>query len=289
MIGTDRIGQLIIRMDAGERRAFAELVAEEGARLYGLCLSLARDDKAALSFCERGWEAIWNGAPDFAGSGLRGADWLTLVMRDVAVGDLRAARAARARSDVERLGDLPPVLDGEGVLAGCLRRLGADEAEAITRALLSGESEAELAHGFGLPEALMRARIDHALGEVDRCLGGDGQVMAARLVLGLSMAAEARLLAEGIEDDPDLVRARARWAAAAAEALDGPPQPLPQGALARIERRLFADDAGSLLRRVGLIPSLVAALIGAVLLYAAGQGMFGPGPPPAPSAEAVDD
>lgn len=289
MVGADRIGQLIIRMDAGERRALSELFAEEGARLYGLCLYLARDDKAALSLYEHGWEAIWNSTPDFAASGLRGEDWLTLMMRELVVGDLRAARHARDRSDVERLADLPPAIGGEGALAGCLRRLGPDEAEAITRALLSGESEAELAQGFGLPVALMRAQLDHDLGEVDRCLGGKGQFMAARLVLGLSTAEEARLLVEGIEDDPELARAQARWAAAAAQALDCPPQTPPQGTQARIERRLFADDAGSILRRIGLIPSLVAALIGALLLYAAGQGMFGPGPPPGVSPEVVDD
>lgn len=283
----DRIGQLLLRISAGERQGLSELMAAQGARVYGICVGLApRDDVAA--FYEQAWRSIWQLSPDFAQSGLGGEDWLALILREQAVAELRTRRGRESRSDTDRLADLHPHIPANSDLGDCLERLNAEDAEAITRAVLSGETEAELAQDFGLPEGMLHARLDQALAAVDQCLGGDGHILAARLVLGLASAPEAQILAEGIEDNADLAAARKRWCRAVAGALSFAPQPPPRDAQARIERRLFAGDEGGFIRRIGLIPSLVAALIGALLLYAAGAGMFGPEITPAPPAMTVD-
>ena len=279
-------GALILRLAAGERGALRALLAAEGPRLYGLCLRHGGAAGAPALF-ERVWAAVWDGAPDFAASHLPGGDWLVLVLRLVLVAERRAARRGRGQDDLDRLADLPPVLPAQGPLAPCLARLPAEEAEAVIRALEDGETEAELARRFGLPDGVMRHWLDRALSAADRCLGGDGGTLAARQVLGLATAAEAGEFREALALDPALIAGQARWAQAVAATLEAPPVPPPAALPARVERRLRARSGGGLLRRLGLVPSLVAALIGALLLLWIGD--LGGEPPGVPLGEPLSD
>ncbi|MBW7921976.1 MAG: hypothetical protein H3C51_07735 [Rubellimicrobium sp.] len=277
---------LIARVAAGERVALAALVARDGARINGLCRR--HGGKGADALFGRIWVAVWQAAPGFAASGLTGDDWLTLLAREVIVAELRAARAAQAQDDVARLADLPPLLPRAGVLAPCLAALPDDAAEAVTRAIETGETEAGLALRFGMPPEAMAHMLDGALSALDRCLGGEGGSAAARLVLGLATDQAARAFTEAASDDPLLRAGRARWAHAVAGAFTAPPAAPAPGAVARINRRLFDEEGGGILRRVGLIPSLVAALIGALILVWLGGGTDPLGEPLAPSEAPAD-
>lgn len=266
MAGADTTETLILRLAAGERPALGALHAREGARLWALCRRHGGRNAAgagADEVYEQVWRAIWQAAPDFAATGLGGSDWLVLVAREV----ILAAYPAPKQDDAARLADLPPALPQQGALAACLARLPPEDAELVVRALLQGEGEAALASRFGVPPARMSRWIDRVLVTVDLCLGGPGGSAAARAVLGLATRADAHALAEAAGGDRQLRASRARWAHAVAGAFAAlSPTAPPAAALARVERRLFDDTGGGILRRLGLIPALVAALIGALLL-----------------------
>lgn len=257
---------LILRVAAGERAALAALHARLGAQVYGLCrrFGAGRPDRLHAQV----WAAIWQAAPDFAASRLTGDDWLVLVARAV----ILAAQAPPVQDDTARLADLPPLLPRQGALATCLAGLMPEDAEAVVRALEQGEREADLAQRFGLPVERMTRLLDGTLSAVDRCLGGDGGTAAARATLGLATPEAELAFYEAASDDAALRAARARWAHAVAGAFVAPPHAPPADAMVRITRRLFDDGGGGILRRLGLIPALVAALIGALFLVWIGGG-----------------
>lgn len=281
MSADERTDQLIALVATGDRRAFRMLMEEQGAHLAGLCHRLSADKREAAMLYERAWLSIWQAAPDYAAGTLDAGDWLILLVRGVAVSAKRAARARLVPDDLAHLADLPPVLPSQGALASCLALLPAEDAEAVVRAIEDGESEAELGCRFGVPQKMMRDWLDRTFDAVDRCMGGTGGAAAARQVLGLATVQEARALAEAQTTDSLLAAAHARWAHGVASTLAAPPQPPPPEARARIEQRLFAEQGGSLLRRIGVIPSLIAALIGALfLLFITDMGGEAPGGPP---------
>lgn len=260
---SESLESLILRVAGGDRAGFAALLAQEGARVWGLCRRYAGDAERSYPRC---WVAIWQAAPDFAASGFTGDDWLVLVVREVIVTDRRAARTGAGEGDAARLADLPPPLPRAGVLSGCLASLPPEDAEAVVRALEAGESEAELAARFGVPQARMARWLDRTLVALDLCLGGAGGSAAARQVLGLTTPDAALEFLEAAAQDRDLRAGRLRWAHAVAGAFAAPPVTPPAGSGDRIGRLLFDETGGGILRKLGLIPSLVAALIGALFL-----------------------
>lgn len=107
----------------------------------------------------------------------------------------------------------------------------------------------------------------------------DADLMAAEYALRLLTPAEAVAFEARMLHDPTLRAALARWTeefgALAADSRDEPP---PANVWRGVEARLFPEERQGWLRRLGVIPALVAGLVAALLLLAVGQGWFQPAP-----------
>lgn len=114
--------------------------------------------------------------------------------------------------------------------------------------------------------------------------GEEADLLAAEYALRLLSQAELEAFEARMTHDPGLRDALARWTeefgALAADFRDEPP---PANLWRGVEARLFPEERQGWLRSLGVIPSLVAGLVAALLLLAVGQGWFQSVPPGLPA------
>ena len=173
---------LIARVARGDRSALNAVYDRTSAKLYGVCLQIARDRDAADDILQSVYLKVWNRAgrfnPDFASP----ITWLCAIARNAAIDWVRkhgrpvfvapgTAEAADAGFD-EALAVMAADEDRAQIF-DCLEALSPQQQRAITLAFFDGLSHSELATTMRTPLGTTKSWIRRGLLELRGCLQGD--------------------------------------------------------------------------------------------------------------------
>ena len=171
---------MIARMAMGDRAALTALYGATSAKLFGIALRVLEDRPEAEDALQEIYVKVWHNADRYRANGLSPMTWLITVARNHAVDRLRARRGRRQApiDEVAELADLSPGPEAlaeassmRGAIAGCLKTLDPDRADAVRRAYIEGEAYADLARRYGVPLNTMRTWLRRSLLKLRECLG----------------------------------------------------------------------------------------------------------------------
>jgi RNA polymerase sigma-70 factor (ECF subfamily) len=170
---------LVLRCQAGDEGAFAELVARYAPRLRYFLRKLLGDHHAAEDALQETWLDVVRSLPRLADAGAFAA-WLYRIARDRAFRRLR--RSARAVAPLD--GDGPaceasgdgPLLSAERAEAvhAALDRLSPEHREALVLRFLEGMSYEDMARVVGCPPGTVRSRLHYAKAALRHALEREG-------------------------------------------------------------------------------------------------------------------
>lgn len=169
---------LVIRAQAGERAAFAELAELRGARLLIHATRLLQDRDAARDVVQDAWVDILRGLP-----GLRDARafpaWATRIVtrrcagyvnRRVTARNLARDVAGETPEHAENAG--PQAADARSVRAA-IADLPADQAATIALFYMEDMSVAEVSVALDIPHGTVKTRLMHARKKLKQALKGE--------------------------------------------------------------------------------------------------------------------
>jgi RNA polymerase sigma-70 factor (ECF subfamily) len=157
----------VLRAQAGDAEAFAELVGRHHARLRYYLAKLLAKPQAAEDVLQDVWLDVWRGLPRLADAGAFPA-WLYRVARDRALRTFRRRPPPRPLDPAE-LPDGPGDDGGEEFTAEDVARVHAaldalaDESrEVLVLRFLEEMTYDEIARVVGVPVGTVRSRLHHA-------------------------------------------------------------------------------------------------------------------------------
>lgn len=171
----------IARAQAGDTRAFRELVEQHQARAYTLALRILRSTPDAEEVAQDAFVRAWTALPGFRGESSFGT-WLYRIVARRAFDRAQVLKHRRAR---ERLDEqvperASPATDQDALRAAKLERLlmtlSPAQRAAVTMYYFEGRSVEQVANVLGMPEntvkthllrarAALRAAWTHELGD----------------------------------------------------------------------------------------------------------------------------
>lgn len=162
-------------MSDEDRAAFRTVYNLTCNRLFGICLSIARDRAAAEDILADVYLTIWKRAGAWEPARGSAMTWLATIARNRAI-DLHRARVVRGvevATDAHDVADDAP--DAEAVLlttdrynhvARCLEALAPRTQAAIRSAFFDGFTYAELASRSGIPVGTMKSVVRRGLAQM---------------------------------------------------------------------------------------------------------------------------
>lgn len=179
-LATDLIERLLSRVAMKDRAAFDALYEVAGAKLFGVCRRLLKDEADAEEVMQEVWIRIWQKAASAQTSGAPATAWLVTVARNAAIDRLRARKPQASDIDTEfslASNDPSPeqdalASDDRRQLDVCLETLEPAKADAIRGAYLDGYTYDELAKRHDVPLNTMRTWLRRGLIKLKACLEG---------------------------------------------------------------------------------------------------------------------
>jgi RNA polymerase sigma-70 factor (ECF subfamily) len=168
MPDTADLSILLAATGAGDRRAFKTLYDQTSRRLFGIALFMLRRRDAAEDVLQEAFVRIWTEARRFDPERGAALPWLSRIVRNLAIDQLRRERsAAEDISDhIETLAaPAAPVADQADLNRG-LSQLRADQREILTLAFVHGYTHEELVERLGVPLGTAKARVRRALAQL---------------------------------------------------------------------------------------------------------------------------
>jgi RNA polymerase sigma-70 factor (ECF subfamily) len=164
---------LVLRCQAGDGTAFAELVESYHARLGGYLARLV-GEAAAADALQEVWVAVWRGLPRLVDAAAFEA-WAFRIARDQAYRELR--RRGPVVTGLPPDGELPADPDEEtfspedaAALQDALDRLPTEQRDVLGLRYLDGLSYEQIATIVGRPVGTVRSRIHYAKRALRRVL-----------------------------------------------------------------------------------------------------------------------
>jgi RNA polymerase sigma-70 factor, ECF subfamily len=173
--------ELLRRVAAGDRTAFAELYRLTAPKLFPVALRITQRRDLAEEVLQESFVAIWNQSASY--DPVKGVPivWMTTIVRHRAI-DQRRRRAnladATAGSDDALLALVADERDRAdrgaelAALQRCLDTLEAQPRQAILLAYLHGYTHDELARRLATPVGTVKSWIRRGLERLKRCLDG---------------------------------------------------------------------------------------------------------------------
>ena len=170
---------LVLRCQAGDEEAFAELVGRYGPRLRYYVRKLLGEVSSAEDVLQEVWLDVWRGLPRLAAPGALTA-WLYRVARD------RTFRALRRRRPEARPLEEGHLANGEAGeeefgpedaarIHAALDGLAAEHREVLVLRFLEGMAYEDIARVLGCPLGTVRSRIHYAKRALRRALERTGE------------------------------------------------------------------------------------------------------------------
>ena len=180
-----RLTDLLARTALADQRAFAELYRMTSAHLYAVALRILRDAGAAEEVLQESFVNIWHHAGSYVAAKSQPLTWLTSVVRNRCLDQLRRREVQTVTMDDEDEGlaiaaedptPLEMLLSGADARAvgACVEALEQGQKQAIALAFFQGLSHSELAHHLREPLGTVKSWIRRGLERLRACLDGAG-------------------------------------------------------------------------------------------------------------------
>lgn len=174
--GTDRsdhVGELLLRVAAGDQASFARLYDMISPRVFGLILRVLVDRSQSEEVLQEVFLEVWQSAAQFTPNKGQGRSWVFTIAHRRAVDRVRSAQASRDRDVKAGFRDLGVAhdavaeevelrIEGRRVTAA-LSKLPDVQREAIIFAYYGGYSQSEIAALVGAPLGTIKTRMRDGL------------------------------------------------------------------------------------------------------------------------------
>jgi RNA polymerase sigma-70 factor, ECF subfamily len=191
--------ECVAREDAAALRALYELTA---AKLFGVALRILLKREWAEEVLQDAFVNIWRYAGDYRANRAAPMTWMTAIVRNRALDFLRKQKAERAESTERTEGagfpgsatialadwsesfeDLLPgderdpadsalLSEAARRLAVCMKRLDANQRQAVALAYLRDQSHGEIAQTLSVPLGTVKSWVRRGLEKLKLCMGG---------------------------------------------------------------------------------------------------------------------
>lgn len=175
----DELSRTLIRVAAGDQRAFAELYQRTSAKLFGVCLRMLVDRGEAEEVLQETYTTVWRRAESFDAKRSSAITWLMALARNKAIDRLRQRHENMPHHaiDLEHLADEQPgpATQAEASqeyqrLQHCLDALEPKQQQSVRAAFFSGSTYNELAARCNVPLGTMKSWIRRGLLQLRTCL-----------------------------------------------------------------------------------------------------------------------
>ncbi len=170
----ETIDRLLLRIGAGDSRAFKQLYDMAARRLLARAMAILGNRDAAEDVLQDAFVAIWRKAVQFDPARGCGSAWLTRIVRNAAIDRLRQDRlVARYQVSGEDLPEMPiapePVADRID-LERSLARLSPEQRATISLVVIEGWTHEEVARRENVPTPTAKARTRRGLARLRAAL-----------------------------------------------------------------------------------------------------------------------
>lgn len=169
----DHVGELLVRVAAGDQGAFARVYDMLSPRAFGLILRVLVDRSQSEEVLQEVFLEVWQSAARFVPNKGQGRTWVLTIAHRRAVDRVRASQASTDRDVRVGFRDLDVAYDGvaeqaqlriEGhQVATALKTLPDPQREALTLAYYGGYSQSEIAALVGAPLGTIKTRMRDGL------------------------------------------------------------------------------------------------------------------------------
>ena len=175
---------LLARVALGDRAAFRRLYDATAPSLFGVALRIVRQRDRAEEVLQDAFVNVWNRAAGYQAALSQPMNWLTAIVRNRALDELRSGARHSAESlEDEKSGvtleieDARP--DPQGLLEqaadalairGCLDAIDGPQRQCLALAYYHGFSHSEVADHIGSPIGSVKVWLRRGLEKLKRCL-----------------------------------------------------------------------------------------------------------------------
>ena len=180
-----RLMELLARTALSDQRAFAELYRLTAPHLYAVALRILREAAAAEEVLQESFVNVWHHAGSYLAARSQPLTWLTSIVRNRCLDQLRRREIATTTMNDEEEG-VTMAAEGptplEALLAGadaravraCVEGLDARQKQAIALAFYQGLSHSELARHLKQPLGTVKSWVRRGLERLRACLDEQG-------------------------------------------------------------------------------------------------------------------
>lgn len=180
-----RLMELLARTALADQRAFAELYRLTSAHLYAVALRILRESAAAEEVLQESFVSVWNHAGSYVAAKSQPFTWLTSIVRNRCLDQLRRREVDTVTIDDEDEGmtlrDEGPTplemlvssADARAVKA-CVEGLEGGQKQALALAFYRGLSHSELASQLKQPLGTVKSWVRRGLERLKACLEASG-------------------------------------------------------------------------------------------------------------------
>jgi len=180
-----RLMELLARTALADQRAFAELYRLTSSHLYAVALRIVRDAAAAEEILQESFVNVWHHAGSYVAAKSQPLTWLTSIVRNRCLDQLRRREIETVTMDDEEEGvmiaaedpsPLEMLLSGADARAvgACVETLESGQKQAIALAFFQGLSHSELATHLRQPLGTVKSWIRRGLERLRACLDDAG-------------------------------------------------------------------------------------------------------------------
>jgi RNA polymerase sigma-70 factor, ECF subfamily len=180
-----RLMELLACTALADQRAFAELYRLTSAHLYAVALRILRESAAAEEVLQESFISIWNHAGSYVAARSQPFTWLTSIVRNRCLDQLRRRELPTVAIDDEDEGmtlrdDGPTPLEmlvagaDARAVKGCVEVLEAGQKQALALAFYRGLSHSELAAHLNEPLGTVKSWVRRGLERLKSCLEAAG-------------------------------------------------------------------------------------------------------------------
>lgn len=180
-----RLMELLARTALKDQQAFAELYRAASPHLYAVALRILREAAAAEEVLQESFVSVWHHAGSYVAARSQPLTWLTSIVRNRCLDQLRRREVETVTMDDEEHG---VTIAAEGptpadlLLAGadahavrsCVEGLDPGQKQAIALAFFQGLSHSEVARNLRQPLGTVKSWVRRGLERLRACLDRAG-------------------------------------------------------------------------------------------------------------------